>query len=292
MMLAVGVVIINFILPILVVSSNKRLISIRGHASAQSLPKNLASSWKVWTFDTESRSLTSVESESENEWVNPNSFEELFLPQDLPLPLSKPALGVALSYGVARYIMPSVVLTLETPAQIWRNRGLKSLPRANAWIDLFAPYTPKLDALKLTCYGQSTENLRFLEDQDGTGAWECLLEKTSRTLLAPSNGVELGVSEAYEAFQSYLKSINANDVFNGYHFVDIPIPKAEPIQLPRIRLKSFLSDFSDPSRLLEIEDPSVLDSEPCGVLDIKISVVGSGADSQFLPEVSYVTPTQ
>lgn len=193
-----------------------RIISIRGHAVPQSLPASMTAGWKVWTFNSVSRSLEAVESDSDGgDWLNPTSFEEIYLPRDLPVPVARPALGILLHCGVPRYVMPSVILTLETPTQVWRNRGLNSLPRAAAWIDLFAPYTPRLSSLRLSCFGQSTGNLRFLEDQDGSAAWENLLRPTGQSQGAD----EVGVSEAFEDFRRFLASIAANEVLDGYHFV-------------------------------------------------------------------------
>mmetsp|Transcript_30423 Transcript_30423/g.43585 ORF Transcript_30423/g.43585 Transcript_30423/m.43585 type:complete len:317 (-) Transcript_30423:2928-3878(-) len=264
----------------------KSFISIRGHILPQSLPSSMISNWRTWTFESDTKLLIPVESSLDNPgWLNPTTFQELYLPKDLPLPIAKPALGIVLNYGIPRYIMPSVVLSLETPGQIWRNRGINTLPRAASWIDLYAPNTPTLSNLKLSCFGLSAPNLRFLEDQDGSGSWECLLEQSSRSLLSPSSCIELDITAAFESFSNYLKTINANDVFDGYHFVDIPIPKTEPILLPRIRFKSFLSDFTEPKQLLEVEDPTVLESEPCAVLDLTMTAVAAGRDSQFLPEV-------
>ena len=111
-----------FLYVILLISSvsiDCRIISIRGHASPQSLPASMTAGWRVWTFDSVSRLLVAVESESDDgDWLNPTSFEELYLPRDLPVPKALPALGVLLHCGIPRYIMPSVILTLETPTQV------------------------------------------------------------------------------------------------------------------------------------------------------------------------------
>lgn len=263
-------------------------ISIRGHSIAQSLPAKITENWNVWTYDIEQRLLTPVESPLDGDgWVNPTTFDSLYLPEDLPIPKAHPALGVALSYGVPRYVMPSLVLTLSTPAQTWRNRGLCSLPRAKSWIDLFAPNTPKLTSLKYSCFGQNAANLRFLEDQDGSGAWQCLLEKSSRSLLSPKKYTDLDITSTFESFRLYLESINANEVFEGFHFVDIPIPRTEAIALPRRRIKVYLTDF-EANRLLELEDPSLLNTEPCAELDLAMVPTSAGRDSEFMPEVQYL----
>ena len=68
----------------------------------------------------------------------------------------------------------------------------------------------------------------------------------------------------------------------------MPLPAADRMQVPRLRLKAFLSDFDDPARLLELEaeaggaDP--LAAEPCAVLDLRVTAVAAGGDSPFLPE--------
>ena len=84
-------------------------------------------------MDGSSNSSNSVNGDqplqSTTSWVNPQTYGPLFLPADLPLPQLRPALGVCVAQGVPRYIMPSVVLTLETPVGQWRNRGINSLPR-------------------------------------------------------------------------------------------------------------------------------------------------------------------
>lgn len=110
----------------------RREIHIRGHYQLQRLPTSLTSSWPIWTLQ-QHNVLTPVETHlSGDGWLDPSSYSSLYLPSDLPMPLAKPALGIALANGVPRYIMPSVILTLDTPDKSWRNRGLCSLPRA--WV--------------------------------------------------------------------------------------------------------------------------------------------------------------
>ena len=62
------------------------LIAIKGHSKAQSLPQSLVINWKSWTFDSTSDTLIPVENDEDEGWVNPTSFNQLFLPSDLPLP--------------------------------------------------------------------------------------------------------------------------------------------------------------------------------------------------------------
>ena len=132
-----------------------QFIKIRGNVGIsgvpEKVPSQLTKSWSIWTFEDNAR-LEKVEDESDNErkgdgheddlgWVNPTSYDDMFLPSDLPLPKMDPAVGILFTNGSPRYAMPSLICTLETPAKKWRNRGMCSVPRANGWVDLYGEYT-------------------------------------------------------------------------------------------------------------------------------------------------------
>jgi hypothetical protein len=147
-------------------STLPKSISIRGHPQPQMLPAAHCTSWPVWTCDLNARDgqiLELVDEDADEGWVNPTSFDSLFYPSDLPLPLARPAIGIAMANGSPRYLMPSVVLTLETPSKVWRNRGLCSIPRARAWIDMFAAFASPVEKLRLSSFGQLVPDVRFLE---------------------------------------------------------------------------------------------------------------------------------
>ena len=263
-------------------------IAIRGQTVLQNLPITLTKSWETWTFRLDDHSFTKVEHPKDDagDWVDPTSFNKLYLPLDLPLPLCQPALGIAVSNGIPRYIMPSVVLSLETPERIWRNRGICSLPRSRCWIDLFSPFTPSLDRLKLSYFGRSAPEVRFLEDQDGSAAWTSLLPYTMDDKYRLFGYKELFIKEAFESFQTLLDSSHKCEFLrDGYHFVDVVLGDALAISLPKYRMKAFLTDLDDPKRLVGIEDTSMLDAESCGELDIAVSVISAGGTSEFLPSV-------
>jgi len=165
---------------------------------------------------------------------------------------------------------------------------LKSLPRANVWLDLFSPFTPSTKSLRLSTFGKATDDVRFLEDQDGAAAWQELSEG------------EGGVHGAFDAFRQELerqrelqvtgmekssKSTFSSLLDGSYNFVDIPLLTSTMVGFSRRRIKQFLTDFDVPRRLLEVEDESgsALDGEPIGELDIAIVEVAAGKDSNFLP---------
>ena len=155
-------------------SPGPRSISIRGHPQPQMLPLAHCQSWPVWTCELgalNGQILVPVDNDSDDGWVNPTSFDSLFFPADLPMPLARPSIGVVMANGSPRYLMPSVVLTLETPSKLWRNRGLCSIPRARAWIDMFAAFASPVERLKLSSFGQLVPDVRFLEVSSIDRVW-------------------------------------------------------------------------------------------------------------------------
>lgn len=210
----------------------------------------------------------------------------------MPAPRALPGLGVVVASGVPRYIMPTIVLTLETPERVWRNRGLCSLPRARAWIDLFSQYAPPVNRLRLHGYGQSAPELRFLEDQDGSEIWTNAFDnipgRKSSSSYSPDADIGLEVGKAYESLKALLDSHSreADQISVGYHFVDIPLKSSSnSIILPRNRMKMYLTDIEEPKRLINYENVDDLDLEPLGELDVEISTIGAGGTSEFLPKV-------
>lgn len=281
----------------------KSMITIRGGGLVERLPLAYMRSVSVHTFEPGTSVFSRVEddlTEGEGEgFVNPTSFSELYLPADLPLPRARPALGVCIANGVPRYIMPSVVLSLETPDRVWRNRGACSLPRASVWIDTFASNAaPALAKLQLSAFGQSIPDVRFLEDIDGAASYTPLLfaavpggpSAGASSLLRPHDPASLPVASALEALKNALRSLPSSNpalsaFFNeGFHFVDIPLQDGVLMQVPRLKLRMFLADFDKPQRLLEVTDSADLDGEPLGELDIAVVPASAGRDSEFLPE--------
>lgn len=113
-----------------------------------------------------------------------------------------------------------------------------------------------------------------------------MLQPSSRQLLSPAE-VTLDVESDFEIFKSFLKSLDPTDeLLTGYHFVDILLSKAETISIPKFRIKSYLTDLSNPKRFVGLDDTDgLLDNETCAQLDVTITVVGPGRESKFLPEV-------
>lgn len=267
------------------------MITIRGGLSVQKLPQPSALNWPIWTFSPETASLERVEDDPTEGWVACTTYNKLFLPSDLPLPTATPAIGAVISNGMLRYIMPSVILTLSTPERRWRNRGLNSLPRSASWIDTFSQFNPAIENLKLSAFGQNSRDVRFLEDQDDAAAWESLYMEDKRegsgnrilSALRPAPPTSLTVAAPLNRLKKYLQEHPESPLFDGYHFVDIPLPEAPLIKIPLHKMRMFLTDIENARGLLEYEGP--LDSEPIGELQLDIVPVGAGGSSEFLPEV-------
>jgi hypothetical protein len=276
-------------------------ISIRGYEKPQQLPLTHMKHWDVFTYNF--KELKLIENEISHEgWVHPTSIDSLYLPADLPTPVIEPALGIVLIHGSARYIMPSVITTLTTPDRTWRNRGICSLPRSFAWIDLFAPFTPSISDLKYSLFEKVTSDVRFLEDQDGTTAWQSMIDlsnerdKTIKGLFRPidisteDDRYCVNIDETLKRFQDELiRNPLLNELKNeGFRIIDIPLPYSfnpSLLQLRGQRMKAFITDFLEPERLLEVEDETMLENEPCGELDIALVPAGKGKTSKFLPAV-------
>lgn len=282
-------------------SVHSKVIKIRGLGSSQYLPQAQALNWPAWTYDITESTLSEVESDGDNSngWINPTTFDEIYFPRDLPLPRCQPCLSILIANNSPRYLMPGVVMTLETPDKLWRNRGMKSLPRSNAWIDLFTAFPAGikyLNKMNMAVFGKMTQEIRFLEDIDGSAAWEDILTISGKQLY-----------DTYESFTAAFQEeqTRSDDLFKslreGYHYVDIPFPDIERMVIPRFRMKMFLSDFDTPRGLIEAEGDrivgtpeqpveelstmSLLDSEACAELDVVCKVVAAGGQSKFLPAV-------
>lgn len=265
-------------------------IKIRGSSQQQQLPISMASKFKIWTFIKEMNDIEKVEDGSDElGFVDSTSFEELYLPADLPIPNGKAALGIVVANGIPRYIAPSVILTLNTPDKEWRNRGLCSIVRADGWLDVFSPFIPSLDKLEYSCFAQYAPDVRFLEDQDGTASWINAIDSESSIIKdSPSSSSSSSyIKDAYESVDDWLKTCCDADhpVMTGYHYIDIPLTNdyEHNIRIPPLKLKAFISDVDAPERLIEAE-PSDLDVLPAGSLEIQMREVSAGGESEYLPE--------
>ena len=121
----------------------------------QALPLGMCSTWPVWMATPDGSSVTKLPDESDGgDWCNAATFEQLWLPTDLPAPQCRAALGCVLKDGQLRYLFPCMESTITTiggalDGQVWHNRGLNTLPLAKTWL----PFGDvPVDNLRLSAY--------------------------------------------------------------------------------------------------------------------------------------------
>jgi hypothetical protein len=86
----------------------------------QSIPTSMVGSFTRWikSGDTLVPIFNSDSKGEEPGWVDPVSFSELWLPEDLPLPLMRPALICLSKDGVIRHLMPGMDISVQVIACI------------------------------------------------------------------------------------------------------------------------------------------------------------------------------
>jgi len=251
---------------------------------SESLPLSYVSSWPIWLAAPDGSSVTQLpDGMSEEGWVNPHSFEQLWIPQDLPAPLSRAAIGVVLKNGVARYIFPSMETTVMTRSgMLWHNRGLNSFPLGKTWMPFgevpvhllrLSAYTQKLPESKNeTEAGNNDTEAGSTENKTGE-PWTPLLVLTS---------VEDALVKLYEVIANAPEELG-----KGFCFLLIPLadeaarlPNAEPGNRTRL----FLSDVdATPTALAPDERDEANWVWSRGECDISTYTVAAGGKSQYLP---------
>jgi len=251
-------------------------------APTQSLPISSVHGWPVWMAAADGSEVTCVAGTmAEDEvsgWVNPVTFEQLWLPQDLPLPSCRAAVGAVMKNGMPRYLFPCLETTVSSDAgrRAWHNRGLNSLPMAKTWLT-FGDIA--LDDLRLSAYTQ------LLEDQvdaevGSDEAVDAAVRSNSWKPVLPLTAVNDAVSTIFDVIA------NGPDALGeGFCYLIAPIDETTlpPIEVGS-RLRLFLSDVDATPTSLDPEDrESWLWNR--GECDLSIFSTTSGKESDFLPDV-------
>lgn len=158
------------------------LVNSANSAAVQQLPQSMTRAWPVWIAQPDGSSVTLVPGESTSEeeggptdesdplgWVDPVTFDQLWLPEDLPLPQSNAAVGLVLKDGVPRYLFPTIVTIVQSGSAlkgglVWYNRGLNSLPLGKQWLPFSDVPTKQL---RISCYSESLPpRIELEEDAD------------------------------------------------------------------------------------------------------------------------------
>lgn len=252
----------------------------------QQLPLSYCERWPVWVCSPDAASVTQIPSEGDGQsWVNPLTFEQLWLPEDLPPPRCAPAVGLVLSNGEPRYVFPCVESVLSTGAQLWHNRGLNSVPLAKTWLvwgDI------PLDRLRLSAYAcelppQPAEGEAEAEAEAGDGAASAPSEPTAAPEWAPLLQLE-ETADAFEVLFKVMADAPA-EMETGFHFLIVRLPGADLLPssaaAPGQRLRLFLSDVDREPTLLSADEDEWAWSR--GEADLSAFAVAGGGGSEFLP---------
>lgn len=91
-------------------------------------------------------------------FVDPSAYEQLWLPEDLPLPECRLALGTVIKDGVPRYLFPCIETAVireraDGAAIAWHNRGLNSVPLGATWMAWGATGPPDKLTVSSFCRG-------------------------------------------------------------------------------------------------------------------------------------------
>ena len=240
--------------------------------------------WPVWMAASDGSQVTcvagTVAEDMEASWVNPLTFEQLWLPDGLALPAARLALGAVLKNGVPRYLFPCLetVVSSETSGiRVWHNRGLNSLPLGKTWLTFG---DVPIDDMRISCYSQPLPNpdLEVGSDEAIDAAvrserWDTLVPLTE-------------VSEAMDALLGVIAD-GPDSLGQGFCYLIAPLASAtlptEALE-PGKKLRSFLSDVDATPTSLDVamRDEWVWSR---GEMELSTHVTASGRDSDFLPEV-------
>mmetsp|Transcript_925 Transcript_925/g.1200 ORF Transcript_925/g.1200 Transcript_925/m.1200 type:complete len:287 (-) Transcript_925:370-1230(-) len=193
-------------------------IKIAEGPKGQTIAVKYASSWPVWYVTHNGQSVTRVPDGSSDElgggWVSPSSFEQLWLPMDLPPPTASAALGLVLKDGVPRYAFPTVETALATrDGGARHNRGLNSLPLAKTWLSFFN--VVNADTLSLACYHRSmpTEENDEDDEQKQDEEWKAAFPRTD---------VKGALDLLFNAIAN-----GPNELSEGFCFLITPLPSSD-----------------------------------------------------------------
>ena len=226
-------------------------------------------------------------------FVNPVTFEQLWLPEDLPLPVARAAIGLVIKNGAPRYIFPTIETTVVADQTCWHNRGLNSLPLAKTWLPIAdVPF----ESLRISCYSSdlplSSESRDDEPNSDGAesaGLAEDAADQSEAT--AVEWAAELRLTQVDEALSSLMATLAdaPPELGEGFQFLITPLDDACGLLPPNTlrpgrRVRLFLSDVDATPTALDPNDrESWIWSR--GETDVSVFAVPGGGKSDFLPDV-------
>lgn len=250
----------------------------------QSLPLTSIAGWPVWLASEDATAVTCVAGTmAEDEvvgWVNPLTFEQLWLPQGLPMPKCRAALCAVLKNGVPRYLFPTseATVTSDGGRRLWHNRGLNSMPMGKTWLTFGEVPIPDL---RLSAYTQPLPTLNEAE----VGSEEAVDFAIRSSVWKPV----LPLTSVADAMSCILEVIanGPDELGEGFCYLMAPLKDAylpeDAIQSGN-RIRLFLSDVDATPTSLDPDDrESWVWSR--GECDLSLFTTASGRESEFIPEV-------
>ena len=245
-------------------------------AQAQTLPLDYCAPWPIWVTKRGGNvpvarvPMPEKDADLLSTFCPPASFEQLWLPDDLPQPRARAAIGLVLRNGDPRYVFPTLDTFLETSdGVLWRNRGLNSVPLASTWLH-FGEIP--VEALRLSVYaqeasreqpsaqatttagavGEATDGASHDGEEDGAaadaiGPYRCVL---------PNTAVDRAVDEAFDALAGLPPLLQKTSLGDGFCYLIVPLEcdgassadglfLPSPALTPGSRLRAFLSQDGD-----------------------------------------------
>jgi len=261
----------------------------------------------VLSTDTAQPALTPVPSSPDGlGFVNPHSLHEWWVPEGLaPAPVARLSLGALIKDGVLRAVFPALDSFTVTAAATgdnkasetsttWRNWGLNSVPLAQVLLD---PELIPLAELKLSAFASLGASKSSSDSSSGGTVSD---EASSEWHAVGGSDDGLDIEPAVTALVRMLADPPSNlATTRGFSLITIPLcPTAKsggindetaacgsgnsffPLPLGE-RLRLYLTDYPVPSALLDLQ---VGAAAGAGALEVDVSVVASGADSEYLPD--------
>ena len=125
-----------------------------GRDKVERLPAGMASRWPTWVLEPDGTFVGVPDGTSDAEagvgFVNPESCDDLWMASDLPPPTSRLCLGLHVRDGTLRHVFPAVDMGVRG----FRNRGMRTVPRAHSWLTFGASLPADL---QLFAAGQSVD---------------------------------------------------------------------------------------------------------------------------------------
>ena len=117
-------------------SDTRPFLTLLDGSGSQRLPASMVDRFPTWLFDGAWQRVPDSDG-----FVNPHSCDDVWHASDLPEPAPRLCVGLHVRDGSLRHVFPAVDLDVDG----YRNRGLKTVPRAHQWLAFSAALPMELN---------------------------------------------------------------------------------------------------------------------------------------------------